>query len=84
MAAACHLFAPIDVAAGKHPPAVARLDGAAHEHDVVALVADDRADGDLRIEIEHEAAARADEARRLARLQQPSAPAAPPHIGQNL
>ena len=62
-----HLLAAIDVAAGEHPLAVAGLDRAPDEHDVIALVADDGADRDLRIEVEDEPAAHADQARRFGR-----------------
>src|SRR5262245_46419051 len=53
-------LAAIDVAAGKHPLAVPWLDRAADEHDAVIRGFDDRADGDLRIEVDNEPAARAD------------------------
>ena len=66
-------LAAIDVAAGKHPLAVAGLDGAPHQHEPAIVALDDRADGDLRIEVEDEAAPRADEALGLAGLQQPRA-----------
>ena len=63
-------LAAIDVAAGKYPEPVARLDRAAHEHDPSAARFDDRADGDLRIDVEDEAALRAHGPLRLAWLQQ--------------
>src|SRR5262249_36007218 len=62
-------LAAVDVAAGKHPLAVARLDRAPHEDERAARV-DDRADGDLRIDVEDEPAARARRPLRLARLEQ--------------
>src|SRR5439155_5809015 len=62
----------IDVASGKHPLAIARLDRAADEDELAGARVDDRADGDFRIDVEHEAAARADRTLRLGRLQQPA------------
>src|SRR5204862_883576 len=62
--------AAIDVAAGKHPFAVAGLDGATDEHDAARLAADDRADRDLGIDVEDEAARAADEPLGLGRFQQ--------------
>src|SRR4030095_12282091 len=53
-------FAAIDVAAGKHPFAVARLDRAPHQYQPAVFRFDDRADRDFRIDIEHESARRAD------------------------
>jgi hypothetical protein len=50
------LLTAIDIAPGKHPLAIARLDGALYEHDLAARHPDDRAHGDLRIEIKHETA----------------------------
>ena len=70
-AAASTCFASIDEAAGKHPPPVPRLDGAADQHDVIVAVADDRADRDLRILVEDEPAAPADEPVRFGRLERP-------------
>src|SRR5262249_5902140 len=63
-------LAAVDVAAGKHPLAVARLDRAANENELPAARVDDRADGDLRIDVEHETAARAHGALGLARLEE--------------
>jgi hypothetical protein len=48
--------------AGKHPFAVARLDGAFDENDPSIIVGDDRADGHLRIDVVDKCAARAHEA----------------------
>ena len=63
-------LAAIDVSARKHPSAVARLDGAPHQDDPIAGDLDDRADGDLRVEIEDEPAPRADRPLRFGALQQ--------------
>src|SRR5690606_15149727 len=62
-----HDLAAIDVAAREHPAAVARFDGPADQDDVPPVVADDRPDRHLRVEIEDEAAGAADEAVGLAR-----------------
>src|SRR5437870_3689776 len=51
----CERLAAVDVSAGKHPLAVSRLDGAAHQNDPVARELDDGSDSNLRIEIEDEA-----------------------------
>src|SRR5213592_1116262 len=59
----------IDVASGKHPLAVAWLDRAADEDELAGARVDDRADGDFRIDVEHEAAARAHRPLGLGRLQ---------------
>src|SRR5204863_287445 len=53
-------FPSIDVAAGKHPLAVTGIDGAPYEHEAAGAGPDNRADGNLRIEIKHKPAARAD------------------------
>ena len=74
-------LAAVDVAAGKHPQAVAGLDRAADEHQPRSAVRDDRADGDLRIEVEDEAARGADEAIGLGRLQAARS-SVPPQRGQ--
>ena len=64
-------FTAIDEAAWKHPLAVAGFDRALHQDDAPLFVGDDRADRDLRIDVVDEAAAGADEALGLGRLQQP-------------
>src|SRR6185312_16399110 len=64
-------LAAVDVAAGKYPLAIARLDRAAHQHEPAAARFDDRADGDFRIDVEDEAAARAHRTLGFGRLQQP-------------
>src|SRR4029453_7169009 len=56
-----HQFAAIDESSWKHPFAVAGLDGATDQDDLVIAVADDGANRDLRILIEDESAARADQ-----------------------
>ena len=70
MAAGGERLAAVDIAAGKHPLAVARLDRAPHEHEPTARRLDDRPDRDLRVDVEDEAAARADGALRLGGFQQ--------------
>ena len=65
-------LAAIDVAAGEDPLPVSGFDGALDQHDLAAAAdANDRADGNLRIEIEHEPARiiRAYEPFRLRNLQ---------------
>ena len=44
----------IDVPFGEHPLAVAGLDCPFHQNDAIVDVADDRADGHFRVEVEHE------------------------------
>src|SRR4051812_31602754 len=62
----------VDVATGEDPFAVPRFDRATHEDDAIGGGADDRADSDLRIDVEHEAARRADKAGRFGRADRPS------------
>jgi peptide deformylase len=65
----------IDVPAGEDPFPVARFDRAPDEHEAFRRRrgdANDGADGNLRIEVEDEAALRADEPLRLAGLQPPA------------
>ena len=62
-----HQFAAIDESARKHPLPIAGLDRPPDEHDLIVAVADDRADGDLRILIEDEPASRADQPVRFRR-----------------
>ena len=59
-------FTTVDVSARKHPLPVAGFDRAAHEHQPIAGGADDRAHGDLGIDVEDEAAAAAHETRPIA------------------
>ena len=54
-------FAAVHVATGEHPLAIARLDGPPHQHDAARSRADDRPDRDFGIDVEDEAAGRADE-----------------------
>jgi len=63
------LFAAIDVAAGEYPFAVARFDRATHQQNAPLRVADDRADRNLRIQVEHVPTRRTDQAIRIARLE---------------
>ena len=63
-------LAAVDVAAGEHPQSVARFDRPPDEHQPVARASDDRADGDLRIDVEDEAAARADRPFRIGRIEE--------------
>ena len=77
-----HFLAAIDVAAGEHPLAVARLDRPPHEHDPAVAGPDDRADRDLRVQVQDEAARGADQPLGLGRPSAGAARARPPQTGQ--
>src|SRR5262249_38416919 len=64
-------LAAIDVSAGEDPLAVAGLDRAPHQHEAAASGLDDRADGDLRVDVEDEAARGAHRTLGLGRFQPP-------------
>ena len=64
-----YFFTTIDVAARKHPQSVSRFDRPADEHDLSAGGADDRADGNLGIEIDDLPARHADRPFRFGRLE---------------
>jgi hypothetical protein len=80
-------LAAIDVAAREDPFAVAGLDRAPHQNQTSGVDPDDRADGDLRIQVEDEAARRADEPFGLPRpdhppLERAAAAGAEPIVGR--
>ena len=60
----------VHVTAGEDPLPVARLDGATHQDQPLIVGADDRADGHLGVQVEHEAAGGADQANGIALLQE--------------
>ena len=64
------VLAAVDIAAGEHPFSVPGIDRPAHEDQLPVVDRDDRSDRNLGVEIEDEAAIRADESLWFVRLEE--------------